>query len=64
MRVLLDTTAVLDMTSTNSKYAENRNHYLQVRADNECFVTPVTVSEAWSKWPSPHATTESSNRIS
>lgn len=48
MRVLLDATSVLDMTSTKSKYIDNRNHYLRVRADNECFVTPVTVSETWS----------------
>ena len=45
MKVLLDTTAVIDATATNSKYALERLHYFSVWEEHECYVTPITTSE-------------------
>ena len=45
MKVLLDTTAVIDATATNSKYMWERAHYFSVWEEHECYVTPITTSE-------------------
>lgn len=44
--IILDTAAVIDMTSTKSRSLEQRERYLRIKRENVCFVTPITVSEA------------------
>lgn len=42
---MLDASAVIDATSTNSKFTARRKLFSRVWAEHECYVTPITISE-------------------